>query len=278
LVSLRDRRARRLGHVQPLSFALTPPRREPAGIALGVAAAGAAPTGPSRRKEEPAQEQPQDQDPFAEAKARHARVLAEYGPEVSKWLDEKSKERRFKKGAKPNDPKAVDHAQDMINFLYLTLNEHENALTEEQFKAEHEREANARANGSAPTQAPSLTRDRFADDPLHYDIPNLPKAEIDALRKIGLTEDEVLAITLYCGHAAYPMNRVMRGELRDEAAVKAYLPWALKLDGALSKIPSTVQNLQMGGNDRTAHPKIDPKLAPNAEIPIKDVPLYRTDG
>jgi hypothetical protein len=118
---------------------------------------------------------------------------------------------------------------------------------------------------------------KLRDDPFHYDRSELPKETLDGLRAVGLTEDELIAVQLYTGGASYPMNAVLRGELQDEGSIRAYLPWALKLDSALSKMPSTVRNLQTGRAGATEHAKIDPTKEAGEMLDISTISVYRAD-
>lgn len=207
---------------------------------------------------------------IALASAAQMRVAAEFGPEVAAWLASQAQEPEFKKAVKPGAKKSeADYFNGVLEFVKNAQHEHAGAKSGAELDAIHA--------GNKGGNAAGLSRGAFKHDPFHYDLPALPKDEIESLKKLGLSNDELLAVTLYCSQAAYPMNQVMRGELRDPEAVKAYLPWALKLDSALSKLPPTVRNMQMGGDNHTAHPLIDPSKPEDAMLHIKDVPLFRSD-
>jgi hypothetical protein len=74
------------------------------------------------------------------------------------------------------------------------------------------------------------------------------------------------------------MNEVLRGERTDEASIKAFLPWCLKLDSALAKMPKTVRNMTMGGKDATEHGKIDPTKKEGAMLDLAGLDVYRIDN
>lgn len=204
------------------------------------------------------------------AAAAQMRVATEFGPEVAAWLARQAQEPAFKKAVKSGSKQSeADYLKGVLTFVSDAQHKHQGAKSGA--------ELDAIAAGNTNVAAAGLSRDAFKHDPFHYDQPALPKDEIEALKKLGLSNDELLAVTLYCSQAAYPMNKVMRGELRDPEAVKAYLPWALKLDSALAKMPPTVRNMQMGGDSHKAHPLIDPSKPEDAMLHIKDVPLFRSD-
>lgn len=186
----------------------------------GLATDAKKPAAPVRTADEVAAETPEEV---------HARVAAEYGPEIALYL---KKHPELTKSDVSSAPVQLEGVKDEI----------------EGAKAFEEDEA----------------------DPLaKYKNASLDKKDIEALRAFGLSQDEIMAVNLYTTQAAYVMNNVLRGLVKNEKAVRTYLPWCLKLDSALAKLPKEVSNGQFWGE------KVDDSKAEGESIDLQNV--YRTD-
>lgn len=107
------------------------------------------------------------------------------------------------------------------------------------------------------------------DDPFMLKTTTLNKTELEALKSYGLTADEILAVNLYTSDAAYKMNTILRGGNAYESDVRELLPWAIKLDSALAKMPKDVRNVQNDGS------KIDDSKEAGDRVQLKTA--YRSD-
>lgn len=85
----------------------------------------------------------------------------------------------------------------------------------------------------------------------------------------GLTDEDLLAVAMYTTNAAYAINAILRGQIKDPAWAAAYSGWGAKAAAALPKMPKGAVNKQGEG-------KIDPSQADTARINFDTV--YRFDG
>ena len=236
----------------------------------GAGQAAVASRGKGSKSEAPAEISPQRQQAmalFPEALERHERIAGEHSEEVAAWIAAHGTGDAGMADGNLLIPKTLSPQQQM----YYSINQSEGAiagaLTADEMA---ERTRGARTLSSKKDED-------YRADPFNYDRDELPKETLDALRELGLSEDELIAVQLYTGGASYPMNAVLRGEVTDEASIKAYLPWALKLDSALAKMPATVRNTQKGMLDTAAHPVLDPTQDAGAMLDLSTVNVYRAD-